>query len=75
MAYEMNAEGTNGVQQTTYLINNTGGGGWIFLLHCPMALSLHRTTVPSFCLSRRCRGNPIPTWPLFNALAQAKAQG
>jgi hypothetical protein len=29
MAYDMNAEGINGVQQTTYLVNNTGGGGWI----------------------------------------------
>jgi hypothetical protein len=28
MAYDMNAEGINGVQQTTYLVNNTGGGGW-----------------------------------------------
>ena len=29
MAYDMNAEGINGVQQTTYLINNQNGGGWI----------------------------------------------
>ena len=29
MAYEMNAEGINGVQQTTFLVVNTGGGGWI----------------------------------------------
>jgi len=35
MAYDMNAEGINGVQQTTYLVNNTGGGGWI--LPPPMA--------------------------------------
>jgi hypothetical protein len=28
MAYEMNAEGINGVQQTTIIAVNVGGGGW-----------------------------------------------
>jgi hypothetical protein len=29
MAYDMNAEGINGVQQTTVITVNVGGGGWI----------------------------------------------
>jgi hypothetical protein len=29
MAYDMNAEGINGVQQSTSIVINVGGGGWI----------------------------------------------
>jgi hypothetical protein len=38
MAYEMDAEGVNGVQQTTIICVNEGGGGWINPLPTPVPL-------------------------------------
>jgi hypothetical protein len=66
MAYDMNAEGVNGVQQTTYLVYNSSGGGWIE--PPPMANG-------SVLLFVNAQGFPNPTLAGVQALGNHGAPG
>jgi hypothetical protein len=75
MAYEMNAEGTNGVQQTTYLINNTGGGGWIFPPPLPDGPLPPQNNGSVVLLISAVQGEPNPDLAALQCLGTGKGAG
>jgi hypothetical protein len=75
MAYEMNAEGTNGVQQTTYLINNTGGGGWIFPPPLPDGPLPPQNNGSVLLLISAVQGEPNPDLAALQCLGTGKGPG
>ena len=60
MSYEMNAEGVNGVQQTTYMVVNTGGGGWI-IPPPPPDVPLPQVNGSALLFVSAIQGEPNPT--------------
>jgi hypothetical protein len=75
MAYDMNAEGVNGVQQTTYIINNTGGGGWIFPFPLPDGALPPQNNGSVLVLISAVQGEPNPDLAALQCLGTGKGAG